>query len=123
MKWPNGKISPDAWVALSPTEWRLIAGEYTPLDILKVCQASLKVLTKAFHSRKRTQRRKEMSYAARLQEINRLQGRLRRAIQAKTGEYIPSRSMEELAADDPRFVDMEPPTCAELLELIQNSLS
>ena len=103
---------------MAPNSWRI-----HPLDILKVCQASLKVLTKAFHSRKRTQHKKEMSLAARFQEINRLQGRLRRAIQAITGEYIPSRSMEELAADDPRFVDMDPPTCAELLELLQTQVS
>ena len=121
LKWPYGKISPDAWIGVSPSEWRLVAGEYSPLDILKVCQAPLRVLTKAFHYRKKEGN--IICSPARKQEINHFQGRLCRANQTTTSEKIPSNNVEELAADDPQFVDMEPPTCAELLELLQTQVT
>ena len=67
--------------------------------------------------------KQEILYAARKQEINHFQGRLRRANQTTTSEKNPSNNVEELAADDPQFVDMEPPTCAELLELLQTQVT
>ena len=41
LKWPDGKISQEEWVGLSPTEWRLQA-EDSPSTLLQCCHSDLK---------------------------------------------------------------------------------
>ena len=94
LKWPDGKIPPEAWVELSPTEWRLQA-DGLPSSLLQCCHSDLKLLTKACHVRKRRKKRMMISYKVRMREYERLKGRLKRAIQSILGTYRPSVSLEQ----------------------------
>ena len=60
LKWLDGKIPLEAWVGLSPTEWRLQSND-SPGDLLRVCYADLKLLTKACHGRKRREKQISIS--------------------------------------------------------------